>query len=110
MLIFSGDFRGHSILILNVRLSQCEPNTYKVQSYWMILLFPTFEKAENFLLLPETRLIQIYGSASNINIAGLKAYQSIALRLLSSVPWYFRNETLHTDLKISYVSDVKKLL
>ena len=49
--------------------------------------------------------IQLWGTASNSNIAILQRFQSKTLRSLLNAPWYVINETIHRDLKIPTVKD-----
>ena len=53
-----------------------------------------------------TYRIELWGCASNSNTAIMQRAQSKILRTITNAPWYVTNHTLHTDLKIPYVSDV----
>lgn len=50
--------------------------------------------------------IELWGCASKSNTAIIQRAQSKILRALTDAPWYVSNHTLHTDLKIPYVSQV----
>jgi hypothetical protein len=54
--------------------------------------------------------IQLWGTAckSNVNIS--QRAQSKLLRSITAAPWYVSNHTIHTDLKIPYVSEVIRQL
>ena len=47
--------------------------------------------------------IQIWGCAKPSQLRTIQAFQSIALRLVTSAPWYISNDTLHNDLKIETI-------
>jgi hypothetical protein len=51
--------------------------------------------------------IELWGCAKppNIKII-LQTYQSKPLRMMTNVPWYVSNQTLHDDLKIPFIKDV----
>ena len=49
--------------------------------------------------------IELWGCASNSNIEIIQRYQSKILRILTNVPWYVTNHTLHSDLHIPYVRE-----
>ena len=44
--------------------------------------------------------IQIWGAAKMSNISILQSFQSINLRIITGVPWFVSNQSLHNDLKI----------
>lgn len=48
---------------------------------------------------------QLWGNASTSNIDIIQRAQSKILRGITGAPWYFRNESLHRDLKIPVVKD-----
>jgi hypothetical protein len=50
--------------------------------------------------------IELWGCAKPSNIKILQTYQSKTLRMITNVPWYVSNQTLHDDLKIPFISDV----
>ena len=50
--------------------------------------------------------IVLWGCASKSNIAIMQRYQSKFLRLITNAPRYVNNQTLHTDLQISFVHTV----
>jgi hypothetical protein len=50
--------------------------------------------------------IELWGCASKSNTAIMLRAQSKILRTIPNAPWYVTNHTLHTDLKIPYVSEV----
>lgn len=49
--------------------------------------------------------IQLWGSASNTNIAIFERFQSKALRLLTDAPWYVPNAIIRHDLQIPTVQE-----
>jgi hypothetical protein len=49
--------------------------------------------------------IQLWGSASTLNIEILERFQSKALRKIADAPWYVPNVILRQDLKISLVKE-----
>jgi hypothetical protein len=49
---------------------------------------------------------QIYGSAKPTVLAKLQRFQNKYLRLITDAPFYVSNLTLHTDLRIPYVTEV----
>jgi len=68
---------------------------------------------ENKLLLYKNTIkpiwtygIEIWGCASKSSQAILQKTQSSILRIMTDVPWYVTNLTLHEDLKIPFVRDV----
>jgi len=68
---------------------------------------------ENKLLIYKTVLkpiwtygITLWGCASKSNIWVIQQYQSKLLRTITNAPWYVTNQTLHSDLRISYVHSV----
>ena len=70
---------------------------------------------ENKIIIYKTVLIPVwtYGielwrCASNCNIEIIQRYQSKILRILTNAPWYVKNHTLHSDLRvrIPYVREV----
>jgi len=52
--------------------------------------------------------IQLWGAAKKTNINKIQVVQSKTLRLITNAPPYVSNETLHSDLNISYVKEVAK--
>lgn len=53
--------------------------------------------------------IQLWGSASNSNIAILQRFQNKILRIITNAPWFVPNAILHKDLKMTTVEEeVKK--
>lgn len=54
--------------------------------------------------------IQLWGCAKASHTKILQRFQSKTLRMLANAPWYISNETLHTDLKIPYItSEIQRL-
>lgn len=53
--------------------------------------------------------IQLWGSIKPSNAKKLQLFQSICFRLVTSSPWYFTNNNLHKDLKISTLDQLIKL-
>jgi hypothetical protein len=65
---------------------------------------------ENELVIYKTTLkrvwtygIELWGCASKTNVAIIQSYQSKVLRIITHAPWYVSNQTLHTDLRMTYV-------
>jgi hypothetical protein len=52
--------------------------------------------------------IELWGCASETNIAIIQRAQSKILRPLKNAPWYVSNLTLHKDLKALYVTEIIK--
>jgi hypothetical protein len=50
--------------------------------------------------------IELWGCATNSNIAIIQQYQSKLLRTMTNAPWYVSNHTLHSDLHIPHVRAV----
>jgi len=50
--------------------------------------------------------IEIWGCASKSSQAILQETQSTILRMMTDVPWYVTNLTLHDDLQIPFIRDV----
>ena len=50
--------------------------------------------------------IQIWGCAKPSQIRTIQAFQTIALRLITSAPWYISNAILHKDLKIETLNQL----
>jgi hypothetical protein len=46
----------------------------------------------------------IWGSASTTQTLKVQRFQNRVIRLITSVPWYVRNDTPHTDLNMTDVS------
>ena len=42
------------------------------------------------------------------NNRSIQVFQSITLRLITGVPWYITNATLHIDLKMQTVNELAK--
>lgn len=49
--------------------------------------------------------IELWGCASKSNIAIMQRCQSKILRQITNAPWYVSNHTLHTDLRMPYITD-----
>lgn len=49
--------------------------------------------------------IELWGSSSNSNIEILQRFQNIALRTISSSPWFVRNTEIHEHLKMPTVKE-----
>ena len=54
--------------------------------------------------------IALWGCASKSNISVIQRYQSKLLPTITNAPWYVTNQTLHSDLRIPYVSYSPKLM
>jgi hypothetical protein len=52
--------------------------------------------------------IELWGCASSSSIAILQRCQSKMLRSMTDAPWSVSNSTLHNDLGIPYIKDVKR--
>ena len=52
--------------------------------------------------------IELWGCASKSDVAIIHRSQSKILRTIANAPWFVTNHTLHSDLKIPYVSEVIK--
>ena len=53
--------------------------------------------------------IQLWGTTSNSNIEIIQRFQSKTLRMMTNAPWFVTNNTLHNDLKMTYVlTDIRK--
>lgn len=50
--------------------------------------------------------IQIWGCAKPSQTKTIQSFQSITFQLLTSAPWYFSNNSLHSNLKIESVTTV----
>jgi len=50
--------------------------------------------------------VERWGCASKSSVATIQRSQSKILRTITNAPWFVSNHTLHTDLNISYVSEV----
>ncbi|KAL4143538.1 hypothetical protein QTP88_005857 [Uroleucon formosanum] len=79
------------------------------------LLTSKHMKLSNKLLLYKLLLkpiwtygIQLWGAAKISNINRIQRFQSKTLRTILKAPFYVSNHTLHTDLKIPFVSDLAK--
>jgi hypothetical protein len=44
--------------------------------------------------------------ASKSHITKMQRSQSKILRMITNAPWYVTNQTLHDDLKVSFIKDV----
>jgi hypothetical protein len=71
---------------------------------------------ENKLLIYKTTLkpvwtygIELWGCANKTNVAIIQRYQSKVLRIITHAPWYVSNQTLHTDLRMPYVTTVREI-
>ena len=73
--------------------------TYK-KTHWEVCLYKAVMKPK------WSDAIELWGCASKSNIVIMHRSQSKILRAIANAPWYIRNHTLHTDVNISYVSDV----
>ena len=52
---------------------------------------------------------QLWGTTSNSNIEITQRFQSKTLRMMANAPWFVINNTLHNDLKISYIlTEIRK--
>uniref|UniRef100_A0A2S2PN47 Putative RNA-directed DNA polymerase n=1 Tax=Schizaphis graminum TaxID=13262 RepID=A0A2S2PN47_SCHGA len=52
--------------------------------------------------------IQLWGAAKISNINRIQRFQSKTLRTILKAPFYVSNHTLHSDLKIPFVSELAK--
>ena len=50
--------------------------------------------------------MELWGCATQSNIAVIQRYQSKLLRSIINVPWYVSNHTLHFDLRITHVRGI----
>jgi hypothetical protein len=50
--------------------------------------------------------IELWGCASKSHIAKMQRSQSKILRMITYAPWYVTNQTLHDDLKVSFIKNV----
>jgi hypothetical protein len=50
--------------------------------------------------------IEIWGCASQSHIAKMQRSQSKILWMITNVPWYVTNQTLHDDLTVQFIKDV----
>jgi hypothetical protein len=50
--------------------------------------------------------IELWGCASKSHIAKMQRSQSKILQMITNVPWYVTNQTLHDDLKVPIIKDV----
>lgn len=69
-------------------------------------------KLENKLLLYKAIIkpiwtygIQLWGTASNSNLAIIQRFQSKTLRTIVNAPWYIPNDVIHKDLKMKTVKE-----
>jgi hypothetical protein len=80
--------------------------------YWVIgRKSPTSIESKLFLyrtiIKPiRTYGIELWGCASKSHIADMQRSQSKILRMITNAPWYVTNQTLHDDLKVSFIKDV----
>ena len=49
--------------------------------------------------------IQLWGCTNKTNIKMIQTFQNKVLRCIVDAPWYIRNDDLHRDLRIEYVSE-----
>ena len=49
--------------------------------------------------------IQIWGCTNKTNIKIIQTFQNKVLRCIVDAPWYIRNDDLHRDLQVEYVSE-----
>jgi hypothetical protein len=50
--------------------------------------------------------IELWGCASKLHIAKMQRSQSKKLLMTKNEPWYVINQTLHDDLKVSFIKDI----
>lgn len=50
--------------------------------------------------------IQLWGCTKKSNIQMIQTFQNKVLRSITDAPWYIRNDNLHKDLKVEYVSEI----
>ena len=53
--------------------------------------------------------IELWGCSKPSNTRILQTFQSKMLIMISSVPWYVSNQTLHSDFEIQYVTEVVRI-
>ena len=54
--------------------------------------------------------IQLWGCAKKTNINIIQRFQNKTLRMITDVPWYVNNYTIHKDFKMKYVHEqIKKI-
>jgi hypothetical protein len=58
------------------------------------------------IIKPIWTYIELWGCASKSHIAKMQRSQSKILRMIIKAPWYVTNQTLHDDLKVSFIKDV----
>jgi hypothetical protein len=73
--------------------------------------FPTLLESKVLLYKTIIKPIQTYGTelwgcASNSHIAKMQRRQSEILRMITNAPWYVTNQTLHDNLKVSFIKDI----
>jgi len=56
-----------------------------------------------------TNGIELWGCSKPSNTKILQTFQSKTLRMISSVPRYVSNQTLHSDFEIPYVTEVIRI-
>lgn len=49
--------------------------------------------------------IELWGCSSKSNVNIIQRFQSKALRIIASAPWYVSNHTVHTDFYIPFIED-----
>jgi hypothetical protein len=50
--------------------------------------------------------IELWGRASKSHIAKMQGNQSKILGMITNAPWYVNDQTLHDDLKVSFIKDI----
>jgi hypothetical protein len=50
--------------------------------------------------------IEICGCASKSHLAKMQGNLSKILRMITNAPWYVTNQSLHDDLKVTFIKDV----
>jgi retron-type reverse transcriptase len=94
-------------LLLNIRLKKL----YRVIGKYSKLPMQQKLTLYNYLLKPIWLYgSHIYGPAKPSNIAMIQRFQNKLLRLITGCPLYVSNLTLHTDLRVPYVTTTIKQL
>ncbi|CAK1552922.1 unnamed protein product [Leptosia nina] len=95
----------------HIKSKRVEINIRHRNLYWMLGRNSRIT-LENKLLIYKSILktawtygIQVWGSASNTNIAILQRVQNAILRTISNVLWFIRNSEIHTQLEMNTVKE-----
>lgn len=100
----------------HIKAKRKQLDTKVKQMYWLIGKRSQLSLSNKLLLYKVilkpiwTYGIQLWGCAKASYTKILQSFQSKTLRMLANAPWYVNNDTLHTDLKILYVtSEIQRL-